>query len=147
MSNANDKYKVQFSGSELKAAIVNLHPKQKPDKCAKWYLSTLVEHFLTPALWSLNLTDDEATLIVRVFQDGILPERVQLVDRDVAAVILYDGLDRLHDVEPHGLIEKLKRFDSLQKIALSDAINRFWEEGAVMDTLGRLKQVGLIAES
>lgn len=125
MSKSKSDYYMQIGDRVLKETIANLHPEQSGAKAAKWYLNAFINQ-LPDILASLGLSQPEALYLVDLFNPGEIPESsISTFAKEVAGEIFETPPTT---IDGEALLQKLKGYSPCQRIALVDAINRFYEE-------------------
>lgn len=81
------------------------------------------------ALREVPLTVAEAWLIVDTLNGTIMDANsARMLWASVEDAVKLDGLDKKWDVDGQALIEKLRKLNDIQALALVDAAERFWQE-------------------
>lgn len=120
----NSGYYITICDRSLKDHLTDLHPVQSDALTAKWYLHALLAE-LPDAIASLGLSREEALYLVDYFNPGDLDApNVQGFIKELAW-----EFSEKESPPPFAaaLLEKLKGYSACQRIALVDAINRFYE--------------------
>jgi hypothetical protein len=140
-------YKVQFRPGVLTRALTDRANPPTNATFSQVAQRDLERYYtlLDLALTQVQLSDGEASLIVDAMNGTLINlQAAQLLPAEIEDAIALDSLDRKWEVDGAALVAKLQGMSLLQRMAICDAVERFWVEHEVENIRARLVQVGLL---
>lgn len=142
---APDDLKIQFRPGPLGARLVERSEAgRSPSQTAARDLDRYYD-LLTIALAQVDLSPGEASLIVDTMNGTHIDlTAAQMLHYEIADS-LDDGLAEKWEIDGPGLAAKAGGWSLLTRMAICDAVERFWSDAYhIDDTAARLVRVGLV---
>jgi hypothetical protein len=98
-------------------------------------------------LAAVHLTPGEAGLIVDALNGTLIDINTAQALRLEVEDALRAGLAEKWQIDGSGLVEKIRGYTLVQRMAIADAVERFWNNSySIDDTAARLVRVGLVRQ-
>lgn len=101
-------------------------------------------HLLALALASVSLTSGQAGMIVDVLNGTLIGTSTAQLLADEMSDSLADGYATKWEVDGPALVATVRSWSLLQRMAVCDAVERFWSANHVTSTDDRLVAIGLV---
>ncbi len=138
-----DYLNIEFRAGDLEPAIMaraegSTHQTARRD-LGRYYT------LLAASLRRVVLSEAEASLIVDALNGtAFLPEMVPPLAIEIGDAIQIDHLDTKWEIDGAALLAKIRTWSPSESMAVVDAVERFWHDGAIEDMSERLRTVGLV---